>query len=90
MNLRWSQEKANELKCGRDIDVHHLADLMREGEQIDSFPNPQKPHQTVFIFNINNYALVAICVPDSENERGLFLKTAYLSREHTKFYLRKT
>lgn len=43
----------------------------------------------VYVFNENNYALVSICVEDSENEGGLFLKTAYFSREHTKFYLRQ-
>jgi predicted SAM-dependent methyltransferase len=86
MELRWSEEKARLLKEGRNIDVLFLAKLFSDGQYIDSFPNSKNPHQTIFIFNVNNYALVVICVVDSENESGLFLKTAYYNRNYTEFY----
>lgn len=86
MQLRWPEDKAMMLKKERNIDVLHLAELFANGDQLDSFPNPKKLHQTVFVFNIDRYALVAICVTDSENEDGLFLKTAYYSRSFTAHY----
>jgi len=86
MELRWSDEKAKLLKEGRNIDVRLLAELFLEDDYIDSFPNQKNPHQTVFIFNVNNYALIVICVADRENEGGLFLKTAYYNRNYTELY----
>lgn len=88
VKLRWSEEKAEWLKKERDIDVYYLEDLFERGEFLDSFKHPNRSHQTVYVFNENNYALVSICVEDFENKGGLFLKTAYFSREYTKFYLR--
>jgi len=45
--------------------------------------NPGRSNQKMYILEIENYAII---VPFVENDKAIFLKTAFPSRKYTKRY----
>ncbi len=67
------------------IGLADCATAIQEGRVLDDLRNPSRPHQRMFILDMDGYAF---CVPYVIEEDGtLFLKTAYPSRKYTKQYL---
>ena len=81
--LNWNTEKNESIKRERGISFEEIAFLIEAEQVIGIEGNPSNCNQKIFVFNIDNYAVV---VPFVENERDFFLKTAFPSRKYTKRY----
>ena len=81
--LHWNSEKNKILKRERGISFEEIAYLIESGQIIGIEENPGRSHQNMFILEIENYAFI---VPFVENEKEIFLKTAFPSRKYTKRY----
>jgi len=56
---------------------------IESGQVIGIEENPGRPNQKIYVLEIENYAFI---VPFVENDKELFLKTAFPSRKYTKKY----
>ncbi len=81
--LHWSSEKNEILKRERGITFEEIAYLIESGRIIGIEENPGRSNQKMSILEIENYAVI---VPFVENDREIFLKTAFPSRKYTKRY----
>ena len=81
--LNWSSEKNEILKQKRGISFEEIAYLIESGQVIGIEENPGRPNQKIYVLEIENYAFI---VPFVENDKELFLKTAFPSRKYTKKY----
>ena len=84
----WDAEKDALLQRARGISFRDVVRHIEQGGLLDTIehPNPLRhPGQRIFIVRIGNYAWR---VPFETTETGLFLRTAYPSRESTRDYLR--
>ena len=81
--LNWSTEKNEILKRERGICFEEIAYLIESDQIIGIEENAARPEQKIYILEIDNYAVV---VPFVENDREIFLKTAFPSRKYTKRY----
>ena len=81
--LNWSSEKNEILKRERGISFEEIAFLIESGHIIGIEENPGHSNQKIYILEIENYAFV---VPFVENDKEIFLKTAFPSRKYTKQY----
>jgi uncharacterized protein with von Willebrand factor type A (vWA) domain len=68
----------------RGIDFEEIIQMLEEWEYIDIRRVPSRDNQRMFILYYDDDIC---CVPFVENEKEIFLKTAYYSREMRKFYL---
>ena len=81
--LNWNSEKNELLKRERGISFEEIAYLIESGQVIGIEENPGRPNQKIYVLEIENYAFI---VPFVENDKELFLKTAFPSRKYTKKY----
>jgi hypothetical protein len=81
--LNWNPEKNEILKRERGISFEEIAYLIESGQVIGIEENPGYPNQKMYVFEIDNYAVI---VPYVENDDEIFLKTVFPSRKYTKKY----
>lgn len=81
--LNWSSEKNEILKSERGISFEEIAYLIESGRILAIEENSARPHQKVYILEIDGYAVI---VPFVETENEIYLKTAFPSRKYTKPY----
>ena len=81
--LNWNPKKNELLKRERGIAFEEIAYLIESGQIIGIEENPGRPNQKMYILGIENYAIL---VPFVENDKEIFLKTAFPSRKYTKRY----
>ena len=90
----WDAQKDALLQRARGISFRDVVRHIQPGGLLDTIkrPNPLRhPGPRIFIVRIGNYAYIenyAWRVPFETTETGLFLRTAYPSRESTLDYLR--
>jgi hypothetical protein len=84
--LNWNFEKNELLKRNRGISFEEIAILIESGHIIGVEENPGHLIQKIYIMEIENYAFI---VPFVENDKEIFLKTAFPSRKYTKRYCLK-
>ncbi len=81
--LNWNSDKNEILKRERGISFEEIAFLIESGHIIGIEKNQGRPNQNIYILEIENYAYI---VPFVENDKEIFLKTAFPSRKYTKRY----
>jgi hypothetical protein len=81
--LNWNVEKNEQLKQTRGISFEEIIHLIDEGKLLAVEENTGHTNQKIYVVERENYAVV---VPFVETDTGIFLKTAFLSRKHTKKY----
>ncbi len=81
--LNWNPKKNELLKRERGIAFEEIAYLIEAEQIIGIEENPGRPNQKMYILEIENYAIL---VPFVENDKEIFLKTAFPSRKYTKRY----
>jgi uncharacterized DUF497 family protein len=81
--LNWNPEKNEILKRERGITFEEIAFLIESGQIIGVEKNHRRPNQKIYVLEIDNYAFI---VPFVENDKEIFLKTAFPSRKYTKRY----
>jgi hypothetical protein len=81
--LNWNSEKNKILKRERGISFEEIAYLIESGQIIGVEENSGRSNQKIYILEIENYAFI---VPFVENDKEIFLKTAFPSRKYTKRY----
>ena len=81
--MNWSPEKNKILKRERGISFEEIAYLIESEQIIGIEENPGRPNQKIYVLAIENYAFI---VPFVEDNKEIFLKTAFPSRKHTKQY----
>lgn len=81
--LNWNPKKNELLKRERGIAFEEIAYLIESEQIIGIEENPRRPNQKMYILEIENYAIL---VPFVENDKEIFLKTAFPSRKYTKRY----
>jgi uncharacterized DUF497 family protein len=88
--IRFNEEKNQILKATRGIDFEQVIDLIAKGKLLDDkqHPDSNKPHQRIYIIQVDTYAYVIPYVINTDREE-IFLKTVYPSRKYTKEYIKK-
>ena len=81
--INWNSEKNEILKRERGISFEEIAFLIESGHIIGIEKNPGHSNQKIYVLEIENYAFI---VPFVENDKEIFLKTAFPSRKYTKRY----
>jgi uncharacterized DUF497 family protein len=81
--LSWNSKKNEILKRERGISFEEIAYLIESGQILGIEENPGRSNQKLYIFEIDNYAIV---VPFVEDEAEIFLKTAFPSWKYAKIY----
>ena len=81
--LNWNSDKNKILKRERGISFEEIAFLIESGHIIGIEKNPGRANQNIYILEIENYAYI---VPFVENDKEIFLKTAFPSRKYTNRY----
>ena len=81
--LNWNSEKNNILKRERGISFEEIAFLIESGNIIGIEENPGHSNQKIYVLEIENYAFIVSFV---ENDKEIFLKTAFPGRKYTKRY----
>jgi len=84
--INWSSEKNKILKRERGISFEEIAFLIESGHIIGIEENSGHSNQKIYVLEIENYAFI---VPFVENDKEIFLKTAFPSRKYTKRYALK-
>lgn len=84
--FEWDTRKNEWLIKNRGISFEMCITCIEQGHLLaDTYNEPARPLQRVFIINIEGYAYK---VPYVEDEEKIFLKTAFPSRDATRQYLR--
>lgn len=81
--IEWNEEKNSFLKAERGLSFEAISLAMKDGRMLDVYPHPKYSHQQVLLVDIEGYVVV---VPFVEDDKKLFLKTAYHSRKAAKKY----
>ena len=81
--LNWNPKKNELLKRERGIAFEEIAYLIESEQIIGIEENPGRSNQKLYVLEIENYAFI---VPFVENDKEIFLKTAFPSRKYTKRY----
>ncbi len=82
--IRWDVEKDQWLRKTRGISFQEISDCILSGDYIDILENPSRAGQEVFVLKMKNYIWA---VPFMiEEDKSIFLKTAYPSRKLFKRY----
>ena len=82
--VRWGKEKDEWLRAHRGISFQEIANHIIEGDFLACLENPSRAGQDVFVLWIRGYTWVVPFV--IENDRELFLKTAFPSRKFHRRY----
>ena len=82
--FNWDNEKNEWLKTNRGITFEEVTLYISSPHLLDVIENENYKNQKIFVIEIDNYVYL---VPFVENEKEVFLKTAYPSRKATKVYL---
>jgi len=77
--IRWDVEKDQWLRKTRGISFQEIADCILSGDYIDILENPSRAGQEVFVLRMKNYIWAVPFMV--EEDRSIFLKTAYPSRK---------
>jgi len=91
MTFNWNEEKNIDLKKRRNISFEEIILCIYEGKVVTVMEHPNKekyPHQYLYLIDYKNYIYVVPFLIN-ENEKEIFLKTIYPSREYTKHFLRR-
>ncbi len=83
MNIRWNETKNKRLKRIRGVSFE---EILKEN-LVKIMSSPTHLGQNWFLYERKGYIWVVPYVVDSET-KGIFLKTLYPSRKHTKQYRR--
>ncbi len=85
--FEWSEEKNQQLQQERGLSFEQIQTAIEQGKLIDIIPHPREEykHQQLLVIDIEGYIVL---VPYVEDERKVFLKTAFKSRKATKEYKR--
>ncbi|MBF0245325.1 MAG: BrnT family toxin [Planctomycetes bacterium] len=86
MHIRWNEEKSVWLERERGISFEEIRANLEAGNLLADLPHTQQdryPGQRLLILCLHGRTLV---VPYVEEEDGIFLKTAYVSRKAAKRY----
>lgn len=86
MIFNWNKDKNELLKQQRNISFEEVVSAIKNGKLLDIIENPSSnfENQKCFVLEIYSYIWL---VPYIENEKEIFLKTAFPSRKHQKIYL---
>lgn len=89
-SISFNEEKNQLLKATRAICFEDVLEAIKKNQLLanSSNPNNQRPHQKIYIIEINRYAYVIPYVINEE-KKEIFLKTIYPSRVFTRKYLKK-
>lgn len=87
MIFNWSQEKNATLKQQRNISFEEIVNAVKNSKLLDIVENPSSnfEKQKCFVIDMYGYAWL---VPYAENEKEIFLKTAFPSRKYQKIYFK--
>ena len=77
--IRWDAEKDRWLRKTRGISFQEIADRILSGYHIDILENPSRTGQEVFVLEIKDYIWAVPFMV--EEDKSIFLKTAYPSRK---------
>ena len=87
MNIIWDDEKDKKLKKERGISFEEIALLILDKKYIDIVKHPKRLSQSLFILPVKGYIHVVPFVFDED--KNIFLKTAFPSRKFHKKYGQK-
>jgi len=82
--IRWDIEKDRWLRKTRGISFQEIADCILSGDYIDILESPSRAGQEVFVLKMKNYIWAVPFMV--EEDKSIFLKTAYPSRKLFKRY----
>jgi len=82
--IRWDIEKDLWLRKTRGISFQEIADHIISGDYIDILENPSRTGQEIFVLEIKGYIWAVPFMV--EEDKSIFLKTAYPSRKLFKRY----
>jgi disulfide oxidoreductase YuzD len=77
--IKWNVEKDRWLKETRGISFQEIADHILSRNYIDILESPSRSKQEVFVLKIKNYIWAVPFI--IEEDKSIFLKTAYPSRK---------
>lgn len=77
--IRWDIEKDRWLRKTRGISFQEISDCILSGNYIDILENPSYAGQEVFVLKMKNYIWAVPFMV--EEDKSIFLKTAYKSRK---------
>ncbi len=84
--IRWDIEKDRWLRKTRGISFQEIADHILSGDYIEILENPSREGQEVFVLKIKEYIWAVPFMV--EEDKSIFLKTAYPSRKLFRRYRR--
>ncbi len=79
--IEWNDEKNNLLIKERGLSFEKIVVALMADHAIASYPHPKITHQKIVEIELDGYVVV---VPYVENDKSIFLKTAFHSRKATK------
>ena len=82
--FEWDEEKNHLLQEERNLSFEAIIVAIENGRLIGIFDHPTRPNQKIFDVELEGYI---VRVPFVEDEKKIFLKTAFHSRKATKNYL---
>lgn len=85
-SYRWSHEKNEQLKRGRDISFEDVVLAIESGGLLDVVEHPNRrryPNQAILVVAVSGYVYL---VPFVEEPEQVFLKTVIPSRKATREY----
>lgn len=88
MIFNWGKEKNEKLKEQRDISFEEIVNAIKNGKLLDIVQNSSSNFQNQECLVVDIYGYVWL-VPYVQNEKEIFLKTAFPSRKYQKIYLKK-
>ena len=87
MEISWNDEKNSRLKTERGLAFEDVMTAIENGRVLDDVRHPRagRAHQRILIVDIGGYACG---VPYVRDEKTMFLKTIYRSRDFQRAYMR--
>ena len=82
-NINYNEDKRTKVLSERGIDIQLIAYMIYEWQIIDRMENSARNGQIAYVVLYNNYCCVVPCV---EDDKEIFIKTAYFSRKYKKLY----
>jgi hypothetical protein len=84
--FEWDEDKNRLLQAERGLSFEAIIVAIQNGHLMDISNHPVRPNQKVFEIKMEGYI---VRVPFVEDEKKIFLKTAFHSRKSTKKHLGK-
>ncbi len=87
--VEWDPQKNLKIQEERGISFESIHAAIEAGHLLEVIlhTNPKYQHQKILVVDMNGYVVL---VPFIEDEKRVFLKTAFPSRKATKTYLTET